>query len=245
MLKLATYRSGGSTAIGLVDTEAARIFDIAAAARRDGASDAFFASMLALIDADDAGLDLARTWSPSMPARGTCGRRSPTSNCSHPCPSRGRCATRCRSSAYPPVLARHARAGGAREGRRGGVPRRAGGAARRNGVDLPANADLLHHQSLHRRRTRDDGAVAALQPGDGLRTGDRNRHPPDARRTFPRARRARIFSVTRFSTISPRAIGSGSKCRAASGPPRARVSMAATRWARGSSRRTNSAIRRR
>ena len=60
-MKLATYRSGRSTAIGIVDAGAARIFDIAAAARRDGASDAFFASMLALIDADDEGLDLARS----------------------------------------------------------------------------------------------------------------------------------------------------------------------------------------
>jgi 2-keto-4-pentenoate hydratase/2-oxohepta-3-ene-1,7-dioic acid hydratase in catechol pathway len=60
-MKLATYRSGRSTAIGIVDAGAARIFDIAAAARRDGTSDAVFASMLALIDADDEGLDLVRT----------------------------------------------------------------------------------------------------------------------------------------------------------------------------------------
>ena len=60
-MKLATYRSGRSTAIGIVDAEAARIFDIAAAARRDGASEAIFASLLALIDADDEGLDLLRT----------------------------------------------------------------------------------------------------------------------------------------------------------------------------------------
>jgi 2-keto-4-pentenoate hydratase/2-oxohepta-3-ene-1,7-dioic acid hydratase in catechol pathway len=60
-LKLATFRSGDATAIGLVDTESARIFDIAAAARRDGASDTYFASMLALIDADETGLDLLRT----------------------------------------------------------------------------------------------------------------------------------------------------------------------------------------
>jgi len=59
-VKLATYRSRGSTAIGIVTAETARIFGLAAAARRDGASDAFFGSMFALIDADDAGLDLAR-----------------------------------------------------------------------------------------------------------------------------------------------------------------------------------------
>jgi 2-keto-4-pentenoate hydratase/2-oxohepta-3-ene-1,7-dioic acid hydratase in catechol pathway len=61
VVKLATYRSARSNAIGIVDAEAARVFDIAAAARRDGASDAGFASMLALIDADDEGLDHARS----------------------------------------------------------------------------------------------------------------------------------------------------------------------------------------
>jgi len=60
-VKLATYRSARANAIGIVNAEAARIFDIAAAARREGASDASFASMLALIDADDEGLDLARS----------------------------------------------------------------------------------------------------------------------------------------------------------------------------------------
>src|SRR5271154_3485262 len=34
--------------------------------------------------------------SPGVPARRTCGWRSPTSNCWRPCPSRGRCAMRCR-----------------------------------------------------------------------------------------------------------------------------------------------------
>jgi 2-keto-4-pentenoate hydratase/2-oxohepta-3-ene-1,7-dioic acid hydratase in catechol pathway len=59
-VKLATYSSGGSARIGVVDADRARVFDLAAAARRDGAPEAPFASMLALIDADDTGLDLAR-----------------------------------------------------------------------------------------------------------------------------------------------------------------------------------------
>ena len=50
-MKLATYRSERSNAIGIVNAEAGRVFDIAAAARREGTSDASFASMLALIDA--------------------------------------------------------------------------------------------------------------------------------------------------------------------------------------------------
>ena len=59
-MKLATYRSGREAKIGVVDAEKGRVFDLAAAARREGAADAPFGSMLSLIDADDAGLDLAR-----------------------------------------------------------------------------------------------------------------------------------------------------------------------------------------
>lgn len=59
-MKLATYRAGGSERIGAVDVQSGAIFDFAAAARRDGAAISVFASMLALIDADDAGLDLAQ-----------------------------------------------------------------------------------------------------------------------------------------------------------------------------------------
>jgi 2-keto-4-pentenoate hydratase/2-oxohepta-3-ene-1,7-dioic acid hydratase in catechol pathway len=59
-MKLATYRSRSAAAIGIVEIEGARLFDLAAAARRDGAINAPFDSMLSLIDADDAGLDLAR-----------------------------------------------------------------------------------------------------------------------------------------------------------------------------------------
>jgi len=60
-MKLATYRSGGAVRVGVVDADAARLFDLAAAARRAGAPEAPFASMLALINSDDAGLDLARS----------------------------------------------------------------------------------------------------------------------------------------------------------------------------------------
>lgn len=59
-MKLATYLAAGETRIGIVEVENSRLFDLAAAARRDGVPDAPFASMLNLIDADDAGLDRAR-----------------------------------------------------------------------------------------------------------------------------------------------------------------------------------------
>ena len=58
-MKLATYRAGGAVRIGVVHAETARVFDLASAARRDGASGSEFASMLSLIDADDAGIEAA------------------------------------------------------------------------------------------------------------------------------------------------------------------------------------------
>jgi 2-keto-4-pentenoate hydratase/2-oxohepta-3-ene-1,7-dioic acid hydratase in catechol pathway len=60
-LKLATYRAGGEVRIGVVDTVGSRVFDLASAARRDGAPGVAFGSMLSLIDADDAGIESARS----------------------------------------------------------------------------------------------------------------------------------------------------------------------------------------
>jgi len=60
-MKLATYRLGGAVRVAVVDADEGRWFDLSAAARRAGAPEAPFASMLTLIDSDDAGLDLARS----------------------------------------------------------------------------------------------------------------------------------------------------------------------------------------
>jgi 2-keto-4-pentenoate hydratase/2-oxohepta-3-ene-1,7-dioic acid hydratase in catechol pathway len=60
-MKLATYRSGGAVRVGVVEADTSRLFDLSAAARRAGVPEAPFASVLALIDSDDAGLDLARS----------------------------------------------------------------------------------------------------------------------------------------------------------------------------------------
>ncbi len=59
-MKLATFRRDGDERIGVVHSSDSRVFDLAAAAARDGAADPAFGSMLALIDADDRGLDAAR-----------------------------------------------------------------------------------------------------------------------------------------------------------------------------------------
>jgi 2-keto-4-pentenoate hydratase/2-oxohepta-3-ene-1,7-dioic acid hydratase in catechol pathway len=59
-VKLATYQTEGSAKIGVVDAEAGRLFDLAAAAERADADVSPFRSMLSLIDADEAGLDAAR-----------------------------------------------------------------------------------------------------------------------------------------------------------------------------------------
>jgi 2-keto-4-pentenoate hydratase/2-oxohepta-3-ene-1,7-dioic acid hydratase in catechol pathway len=58
-VKLATFRSGGREKIALVHSHDSRLFDLAAAADRDGNSNPAFASMLSLIDAGPLALDQA------------------------------------------------------------------------------------------------------------------------------------------------------------------------------------------
>jgi 2-keto-4-pentenoate hydratase/2-oxohepta-3-ene-1,7-dioic acid hydratase in catechol pathway len=57
-MKLATFKSGGQDKVAVVHSGDSRLFDLAAAASRDGANPAF-ASMLALIDAGDVALEQA------------------------------------------------------------------------------------------------------------------------------------------------------------------------------------------
>ena len=59
-MKLATFRSSGRDKIALVHSHDSRLFDLAAAADRDGNSNPAFASMLSLIDAGPSALDQAR-----------------------------------------------------------------------------------------------------------------------------------------------------------------------------------------
>lgn len=59
-MKLASFRDGERVRIGAVHQEDNRIFDLAAAADRDGRPEAAFGSMLQLIEAGPAALDRAR-----------------------------------------------------------------------------------------------------------------------------------------------------------------------------------------
>jgi 2-keto-4-pentenoate hydratase/2-oxohepta-3-ene-1,7-dioic acid hydratase in catechol pathway len=58
-MKFATYEAGGGPRVGLVDADRGRVLDLAAAASGVGWNAAPFASLLALIEADDMGLELA------------------------------------------------------------------------------------------------------------------------------------------------------------------------------------------
>ncbi len=58
-MKLATFRNGNGEKIGLVHSGDTRLFDLAGAAERAGKGNPAFASMLSLIDAGPAALDLA------------------------------------------------------------------------------------------------------------------------------------------------------------------------------------------
>jgi 2-keto-4-pentenoate hydratase/2-oxohepta-3-ene-1,7-dioic acid hydratase in catechol pathway len=59
-LKLATFHADGRERVGLVHAGDLRLFDLAAAAGREGRADPAFVSMLALIDAGEGALDQAR-----------------------------------------------------------------------------------------------------------------------------------------------------------------------------------------
>jgi len=58
-MKFATYEKNGNQKIGVVDAEGGRLLDLARAAQRAGIETAPFGSMLALIDAGDAGIEVA------------------------------------------------------------------------------------------------------------------------------------------------------------------------------------------
>jgi 2-keto-4-pentenoate hydratase/2-oxohepta-3-ene-1,7-dioic acid hydratase in catechol pathway len=60
-MKLATFKSGGQEKVGVVHSDNARLFDLAAAANRDGGANSAFASMLNLIDAGPRALEQAAT----------------------------------------------------------------------------------------------------------------------------------------------------------------------------------------
>ncbi|SHM36431.1 fumarylacetoacetate hydrolase family protein [Bradyrhizobium lablabi] len=58
-MKLATFKSGGQDKVAIVHSGDGCLFDLAAAASRDGGANPAFASMLALIDAGDGALEQA------------------------------------------------------------------------------------------------------------------------------------------------------------------------------------------
>jgi 2-keto-4-pentenoate hydratase/2-oxohepta-3-ene-1,7-dioic acid hydratase in catechol pathway len=58
-MKLATFKSGGQEKVGIVHSRDARLFDVAAAASRQGSANPAFASMLDLIDAGPRALEQA------------------------------------------------------------------------------------------------------------------------------------------------------------------------------------------
>uniref|UniRef100_UPI003100F9AF hypothetical protein n=1 Tax=Neorhizobium sp. EC2-8 TaxID=3129230 RepID=UPI003100F9AF len=93
-MKLATFRSStGSNHIGIVNDGDRRLFDLTAAAAQNGDDASVFSSMLALIDAGDAGLEKARTL---FAARGSDTGLTVTIDSVELlalCPNRARCAT--------------------------------------------------------------------------------------------------------------------------------------------------------
>ena len=59
-MKLATYKNSSGERVGIVHANDSKVFDLARAAERAGATNPAFASMLSLIDAGEKALDVAR-----------------------------------------------------------------------------------------------------------------------------------------------------------------------------------------
>ncbi len=162
-MKLATFETdGGPPRIGIVDVKAGRILDLAAAAAAVGWDPAPFASMLALIDADDMGLELARELGEGERALGAARRRCA---CSRHCPQPRQMRDAMSFETHIRQSGRGSRALEARaKGGEAAFRGRHAGAYRTARRSLSADADLLPHQPPHRRRSRNDRALAALQP---------------------------------------------------------------------------------
>ena len=96
-MKLATFRSGGQEHVGLVHGNDTRLFDLATAADRDGKGNPAFASMLSLIDGGQPRSIRRAPCSTTAARTKACRRTSPPPKSWRRSPSRGRCATACRS----------------------------------------------------------------------------------------------------------------------------------------------------
>jgi len=231
-MKLATFRSEDVARVGLVEGD--RLFDLAAAARRAGAPETPFASILDLIDADDAGLDLARSL---VERRG--GEADLWSDLAQvellaPLPEPRQMRDGMSFALHIRQSARGARAVQALRSR---GPEAFKAAMAEPLEDLPAVYRDLPIYYITNRFTVVGPGATVLWPRYStvmdyeLEIGIVTKR---ARANIPAEEAARISSATRSSTTFPPATGRRSRCRGASAPPRARVSTARTRSAPGS-----------
>ena len=242
-MKLATYRNGGAPKVGAVEAEGERVFDLAAAAERAGVDIAPFASMLDLIDTDDAGLDLARSlhdrrggesdlWSPLASVE----LLAPV-----PEPRQMRdgmsFATHIRQSARGAMAIQAMKAGGV-EAFNTALAQPLG--------DLPDIYRQIPIYYITNRQTVVGPGATVRWPRYSAVMDYELEVAAITKRTranIPAAEGVRhIFGYTIFNDFSARDRQT-LEMQADLDPPRAKASTAPTPWAHGSSRRTNSATR--
>ena len=166
-MKLATFRRDGVERIGVVHSGDARLFDLAAAC--EDAPNPAFHSMLALIEADDAGLDAARDLFARRGAEAGLSVAVSAVQLLAPLPRAAPDARRdVLRHPYPSVAARLAGPRGAARSAARRLSGRRWSSRSAFWPSLPEIADLLHHQSPDSGRAGRDGSMAALQRGDGL-----------------------------------------------------------------------------
>ena len=225
-MKLATYQAEGDAKIGVVDAEAGRLFDLAAAAERAGADVSPFRSMLSLIDADDAGLDTARALVASGGAEKDLWTDLAAVKLLAPLPEP-------RQMRDAMSFALHIRQSG--RGARAIHARRANGAEAFKSVmqepleDLPAVYRELPIYYITNRFTVVGDGTTVHWPRYSEVMDYELEVAIVTRRTranIPGAKQPRISSAIRSSTISPPVTGKRSRCKADWDPPRARASTA-------------------
>ena len=230
-MKLATYQRGRRNAkIGIVDADnGAAVRPCRGRRARRRPTHPLSRSMLALIDADEAGLDArAIARSRDAAARPTLWTDLAAAELLAPLPEPRQMRDAMSFALHIRQSGRGARAiSGAPRRRPRSVQRRHARAARGPAGGLPQAADLLHHQPVHRAS---DPAPTVKWPRYSevmdyeLEIGDR--HPAHPREHSRQTKPARTSSATRSSTTFPRATGRRSKCRAVWDRPRARASTA-------------------
>ena len=228
-MKLATFKSGDQEKIAIVHSGDAQLFDLAAAADREGGGNPAFASMLALIDAGPRALDQAAAAFDKHGKDAALSVAIANAEILAPIPE----PRQMRDGMSFPLHILQAPRGQLKLAAR--AKNDMAELERLNAEPLGELPEVYRKQPIYYITNRFSvrGTNTTVKWPRYSQVMDyelriRHHHQEQGRQYFRRQRPRITSSATRSSTISRRATPSGSKWRAGSAPPRARVLTAAT-----------------